>query len=70
MVWNITDLFNPQSVLDFDYEEKPGSDAIRIQYFTGVIGRLEFVFKPAPNKEDQSLAVLLLMNQCLQNLIE
>ena len=28
-VWNPTDLFNPLNVLDFDYEERPASDAIR-----------------------------------------
>lgn len=62
MVWNVVDLFNPQSVLDFDYEEKPGSDAIRIQYFTDVIGRFEVVYKPAPDKLDQTLAFLFLIN--------
>ena len=62
LVWNVTDLFNPQSILDFDYEEKPGSDALRIQYFTDVIGRIEFVYKPAADKIDQSLALLYLFN--------
>lgn len=63
LVWNITDLFNPQSILDFDYEEKPGTDAVRIQYFTDVIGRVELVFKPAPEKIDRSLALLYLINK-------
>ena len=27
LVWNPTDLFNPYSVLDFDYEERPGLTA-------------------------------------------
>jgi len=63
MVWNITDLFNPQSVLDFDYEEKPGSDAIRIQYFTDVVGRIEMVYKPSDEKTEQSMALLFLINQ-------
>jgi hypothetical protein len=63
MVWNIVDLFNPLSVLDFDYEEKPGSDAVRVQYFTDMIGRLELVAKPAPNKYEQTIALLYLINQ-------
>lgn len=63
LVWNVTDLFNPQSVLDFDYEEKPGSDALRIQYFTGVVGRLECVLKPAPGKYDRTIALLYLINK-------
>jgi hypothetical protein len=62
-VWNIADLFNPQSILDFDYEEKPGSDAVRIQYFTDVDGRLELVLKPSPDKFERSAALLWLVNK-------
>jgi hypothetical protein len=62
-VWNITDLFNPQSILDFDYEEKPGSDALRVQYYTGAIGRLEMVLKPSPDKYERSAAMLWLFNK-------
>ncbi len=62
-VWNITDLFNPQSVLDFDYEEKPGSDAFRIQYYTGVASRLELVLKPSPDKFERTAALLWLFNK-------
>jgi len=46
LVWNPTDLFNPFSVLDFDYEERPAVDGIRIQYFTGAVSKAEAVFKP------------------------
>ncbi|MCK5169437.1 MAG: hypothetical protein KAQ75_06135, partial [Bacteroidales bacterium] len=28
------DIFNSYSFFDFDYEERPGSDAIRVQYYT------------------------------------
>jgi len=31
--WNPNDIFNAYSFFDFDYEEKPGSDAVRIQYY-------------------------------------
>lgn len=34
-VWNPNDIFNIQNFFDFDYEEKPGSDALRLQYYTG-----------------------------------
>lgn len=40
-VWNPNDLFNSYSYFDFDYEEKPGSDAIRIQYYVGDSGKIE-----------------------------
>jgi hypothetical protein len=34
-VWNPNDVFNTYNFFDFDYPERPGSDAIRIQYYTG-----------------------------------
>jgi hypothetical protein len=33
LVWNPNDIFNAYSYFDFDYTERPGSDAIRIQYY-------------------------------------
>ena len=41
LVWNPNDIFNTYSYFDFDYEEKPGSDAVRIQYYTGAASSLE-----------------------------
>ena len=32
-VWNPNDIFNAYSFFDFDYIERPGSDAVRLQYF-------------------------------------
>ena len=46
LVWNPTDLFNPYSVLDFDYEEKPGTDALRIQVYTGAVSTVELAGAP------------------------
>ena len=40
-VWNPNDLFNTYSYFDFDYEERPGSDALRIQYYIGMSSKLE-----------------------------
>ncbi len=40
-VWNPNDLFNTYSYFDFDYEEKPGSDALRMQYYIGESGKIE-----------------------------
>ena len=34
-VWNPNDIFNAYSFFDFDYVEKPGSDAVLVQYYTG-----------------------------------
>jgi hypothetical protein len=32
-VWNPNDIFNAYSFFDFDYVERPGSDAVRLQYY-------------------------------------
>jgi len=45
-VWNPNDLFNASNYLDFDYEEKPGTDAVRISYETGEMSKLEIAYKP------------------------
>ena len=62
-VWNPTDLFNPLEVLDFDYEERPATDAVRVQYYTGPVTKLEVSYKPAKNPYDQILAGLLSLNK-------
>lgn len=45
MVWNPNDLFNAYSFFDFDYIERPGSDAIRLQYYTGNASSVEMAAK-------------------------
>jgi len=52
--WNPNDIFNSYNYLDFDYEEKPGSDAIRLQYFTSPSSKAEVAIKA--NKEKQITA--------------
>lgn len=44
-VWNPNDIFNTYNYLDFDYVEKPGSDALRIQYYTSETSKAELVVK-------------------------
>ena len=51
MVWNPNDIFNAFNYFDFDYAERPGSDAIRIQYYTGMTSSLEFVYKLDRNND-------------------
>lgn len=34
LAWNPNDLFNAYNLVDFDYQERPGSDAIRIQHYS------------------------------------
>jgi hypothetical protein len=39
--WNPNDLFNTFNFLDFDYEERPASDAVKIQYQAGAMSAWE-----------------------------
>jgi hypothetical protein len=41
LVWNPNDIFNAFSYFDFDYEERPGSDAIRAEYYTGLSSSIQ-----------------------------
>ena len=50
-VWNPNDIFNAYSYFDFDYEEKPGSDALRLQYFTGTASKAELAVKADRDKK-------------------
>nr|WP_321450718.1 hypothetical protein [uncultured Carboxylicivirga sp.] len=40
--FNPNDMFNTYSYFDFDYEEKPGTDAFRAMYYTGATSSIEF----------------------------
>ncbi len=40
-VWNPNDIFNAFNFTDFDYEERPGSDALRVRYYTGFASSIE-----------------------------
>jgi len=44
-VWNPNDIFNIYSYFDVDYPERPGSDAVRIQYYTGTSSAIELAAK-------------------------
>ncbi|CAL6315246.1 unnamed protein product [Bathycoccus prasinos] len=40
--WNSNDIFNAYNFTDFDYEERPGSDAILIRKYIGFTSSIEF----------------------------
>lgn len=58
MVSNPNDLFNNFSFFDFDYEERPGSDALRVQYFPGDMSRVELALSPAETTKESVAAML------------
>jgi len=45
IVWNPNDIFNSYSYFEVDYPERPGSDAVRLQYYTGNASTIELAAK-------------------------
>jgi hypothetical protein len=45
LVWNPNDIFNSYSYFEVDYPERPGSDALRVSYYTGNASTLELAAK-------------------------
>lgn len=44
-VWNPNDIFNSYSFFEIDYPERPGSDALLLQYYTGEASDIEVAVK-------------------------
>ncbi len=63
LVWNPNDLFNAYSFFDFDYEERPGSDAIRIQYFPKMMTSLDLAVRPGEDEDDWVAALKYKFNK-------
>ncbi len=61
LVWNPNDIFNTYSFFDFDYVERPGSDALRLQYFNSEVSSTELAAKLDNNKKVTS-AILYKFN--------
>jgi hypothetical protein len=58
LVSNPNDLFNTYSFFDFDYVERPGADAVRVQYHTGFASRVEVAYSPAEDFKKSTGAIL------------
>jgi hypothetical protein len=43
-IWNPNDIFNTYNFLDFDYEERPGSDAVKVKYNVSDFSNLEIAY--------------------------
>jgi hypothetical protein len=61
-IWNPNDIFNAYNFLDFDYEERPGNDAVRIQHHFPNNTTAEVAVKPGENKEETIAAFLYRFN--------
>jgi len=63
LISNPNDLFNTYSFFDFDYPERPGTDAVRVQYYLGSLSQLQFAYKPAKESKESVAAVMLNVNK-------
>jgi hypothetical protein len=63
LLWNPNDIFNSYSFTDFDYEERPGSDALLVQYYTGAASSIEVAVKAFTKKEEIVAAGLWKLNK-------
>jgi hypothetical protein len=57
LVWNPNDVFNVYSYYDFDYVERPGSDAVRLQYYPGSSSTIEIAVKAGSGGQVTSAAL-------------
>ncbi len=62
-VWNPNDIFNAFSFTDFDYEERPGSDALRIKRYLGFISSVEIAVKAFDTWDEAVMAFLYRFNK-------
>jgi len=56
LVSNPNDLFNTYSFFDFDYPERPGTDALRVQHYISRLSSIEVAVSPARNNRDMVAA--------------
>ena len=62
-LWNPNDIFNTYSFIDFDYEERPGSDGLRIKKYIGFTSSIEFAVKAADHLDESVMAFLYKWNK-------
>lgn len=62
MVWTPNDIFNSFNYLDFDYAERAGSDAVLLQYYTGMASSIQFAYK-LDHEDRATYAALYRFNQ-------
>lgn len=56
LVWNPNDIFNTFSYFEFDYEERPGTDGVKLQYYTSVTSSAELVYKIGHGNDSMAVA--------------
>ena len=66
--WNPNDVFNSYNFLDFDYEERPGVDAVKLQYALTGIGTVELAYAAAEEKDRDMIAARFSANKWMYDL--
>lgn len=56
LAWNPNDLFNAYNLVNFDYQERPGADAVRVQYYTGDLSSIDLAYKLGRGADSTVLA--------------
>lgn len=62
-VWNPNDLFNAYNYVDFDYEERPGTDGVRFQYYFKNFSSVEFAARPGEDIDSSIVAAMYKFNK-------
>lgn len=62
LAWNPNDIFNAYNFIDFDYEERPGTDAVRFQYFGKNMSGFEFAYAPRADWRQHTAAFMYRIN--------
>ena len=63
LAWNPNDLFNAYNFVDFDYAERPGSDAARVTYYATELSQIELAYKPGKSLDETTFAALYKFNK-------
>ena len=63
VVWNPNDLFNVLNYADFDYEERPGSDAVKIQRYLKNNSSVQLAYKFTEDFDDAVFAGMYRFNK-------
>lgn len=56
LVWNPNDIFNAFSYMDFDYEERPGSDAVLLTWYPTMSSSVDIAYKAADHISNEAWA--------------
>ena len=62
LAWNTNDLFNAYNIIDYDYEERAGTDAVRIQYY-GENSSVDIAYKLGKDIDHSVIGALYRFNK-------